>query len=80
MFYCMAIMANSKTQRALDLVRAKGMVRPRDLIAKKIPPDYFDRLHRRGLIERISRVTPGLAPTWVYIRRLPRLHARFLAA
>jgi predicted transcriptional regulator of viral defense system len=48
-------MAKNKTQLALDLVRAKGLVRPRDLIAKKIPPDYLDRLHRRGLVERISR-------------------------
>ena len=48
-------MPKNKTELALDLVRAKGMVRPRDLIAKKIPPDYLDRLHRRGLIERISR-------------------------
>ena len=48
-------MAKNKTQRALDLVRAQGLVRPRDLLAKKIPRDYLDRLHRRGLIERISR-------------------------
>ena len=49
------IMAKNKTQLALDLVQAKGLVRPRDLVAKKIPTDYLDRLHRRGLIERISR-------------------------
>ena len=55
MFDGTAIMAKNKTLRALDLVLAKGLVRPRDLIAKKIPPDYLDRLHRRGLIERISR-------------------------
>lgn len=48
-------MAKNKTQLALDFVRSKGLVRPRDLIAKKIPPDYLDRLHRRGLVERISR-------------------------
>jgi predicted transcriptional regulator of viral defense system len=48
-------MAKNKTRRALDLVRAKGLVRPRDLTAKKIPPDYLDRLQRRGLVERISR-------------------------
>ena len=55
MFYGTAIMDKNKTQRALDLVLAKGLVRPRDLIANKIPQDYLDRLHRRGLIERISR-------------------------
>jgi predicted transcriptional regulator of viral defense system len=48
-------MAKNKTQLALELVRAKGLVRPRDLIAKNIPQDYLDRLHRRGLIERMSR-------------------------
>ena len=51
----MANMAKNKTQLALDFVRSKGLVRPRDLIAKKIPRDYLDRLHRRGLVERISR-------------------------
>jgi predicted transcriptional regulator of viral defense system len=51
----MATIAKNKTQRALDLVRAKGLIRPRDLIAQKIPADYLDRLHRRGLVERISR-------------------------
>ena len=48
-------MAKNKTQLALDLVQAKGLVRPRDLIAKHIPADYLDRLHRRGLVERIAR-------------------------
>jgi predicted transcriptional regulator of viral defense system len=51
----MANMAKNKIQVALDLVRSKGLVRPRDLLAKNIPRDYLDRLHRRGLIERISR-------------------------
>ena len=55
MFYCIANMAKNKTQQALDLVRTRRLVRPRDLLAKKIPPDYLDRLHRRGLLERISR-------------------------
>src|SRR5438045_1976666 len=51
----MLTMAKNKTQRALDLVRTKRLVRPRDLIARKIPRDYLDRLHRRGLVERIAR-------------------------
>jgi predicted transcriptional regulator of viral defense system len=51
----MPVLAKNKTQLALDFVRAKGLVRPRDLAAKKIPRDYLDRLHRRGLVERISR-------------------------
>jgi predicted transcriptional regulator of viral defense system len=48
-------MPKNKTQLALDFVRAKGLVRPHDLAAKKIPRDYLDRLHRRGLVERIAR-------------------------
>jgi len=47
--------ARSKTQAALDLVRERGIVRPRDLAVHKIPPDYLDRLHRRGQIERVAR-------------------------
>jgi predicted transcriptional regulator of viral defense system len=31
------------------------MVRPRDLSARNIPPDYLDRLYRRGLIDRVAR-------------------------
>jgi predicted transcriptional regulator of viral defense system len=51
----MPVVAKKKTQLALDFVRAKGLIRPRDLIAKKIPRDHLDRLRRRGLIERVSR-------------------------
>jgi predicted transcriptional regulator of viral defense system len=47
--------AKSKTQAALDLVRERGIVRPRDLAVHKIPADYLDRLHRRGQIERVAR-------------------------
>src|SRR5438128_1929445 len=32
-----------------------GIVRPRDLTARNIPPDYLDRLYRRGLIDRVVR-------------------------
>jgi predicted transcriptional regulator of viral defense system len=31
------------------------MVRPRDLAEWDIPPDYLDRLYRRGLVERVAR-------------------------
>jgi predicted transcriptional regulator of viral defense system len=44
----------SKTAKALRLVRQRGTLRPRDLAAHNIPPDYLDRLRRRGLIERIG--------------------------
>jgi predicted transcriptional regulator of viral defense system len=45
----------TKTEAALDLVRLRGLLRPRDLKAQNIPPDYLDRLHRRGLIDRVAR-------------------------
>src|SRR5438132_407632 len=54
MFYC-TTMAKNKTQRALDFVKARGLIRPRDLVSHRIPRDYLDRLHRRGLVERIAR-------------------------
>ncbi len=47
--------AKTKIQKALELVRAKRLIRPRDLAARRIPRDYLDRLHQRGLVERISR-------------------------
>jgi predicted transcriptional regulator of viral defense system len=46
---------STKIETALRLVRKRGTLRPRDLAAQAIPPDYLDRLYRRGLIERIGR-------------------------
>ena len=46
---------DTKMEAALRLVRERGPIRPRDLVAADIPPDYLDRLHRRGLVERIGR-------------------------
>src|SRR5262249_61878418 len=45
---------SSKTGNAGRLVRRRGPLRPRALAGRNIPPDYLDRLHRRGLIERIG--------------------------
>jgi len=45
----------TKMNAALELVKHQGTVRPRDLARLKIPPDYLDRLYRRGLVDRISR-------------------------
>jgi predicted transcriptional regulator of viral defense system len=45
----------SKMNAALQLVKERGTVRPRDLVERDIPPDYLDRLHRRGLVERVAR-------------------------
>ncbi len=40
---------------ALRLIQEQGLVRPRDLAARAIPPDYLDRLYRRGLVDRVAR-------------------------
>jgi len=45
----------TKTSAVLELLREKGMARPRDLAAWGIPPSYLDRLYRRGLLDRVSR-------------------------
>jgi predicted transcriptional regulator of viral defense system len=45
----------TKVQAAIKLLRAQGTLRPRDLALRNIPPDYLDRLYRRGLIDRITR-------------------------
>jgi predicted transcriptional regulator of viral defense system len=45
----------NKTATALELVRKRGILRPRDLAAHEIPADYLDRLYRRGLIDRVGR-------------------------
>ena len=45
----------TKIDAALRLVRERGSVRPRDLAARDIPPDYLDRLFRRGLVDRVGR-------------------------
>lgn len=45
----------TKMERALDLVRARGALRPRELKEWGIPLDYLDRLYRRGLVERVGR-------------------------
>lgn len=44
-----------KTDTVLELLRDQGALRPRDLAARGIPPAYLDRLHQRGVVERVSR-------------------------
>jgi predicted transcriptional regulator of viral defense system len=53
----MIAMAESATKMdaTLRLLRERGMLRPRDLVRCDIPPDYLDRLHRRGLADRVTR-------------------------
>jgi predicted transcriptional regulator of viral defense system len=45
----------SKMDAALQLLRKRGTARPRDLVELNIPPDYLDRLYRRGLVDRVAR-------------------------
>jgi predicted transcriptional regulator of viral defense system len=47
--------SSTKLNAAIRLVKRKGTIRPRDLAAYSIPADYLDRLHRRGVIERVAR-------------------------
>ena len=48
-------MAMSKTRQVLELIRTKGVLRPKDLKAKGIPQDYLWRLHKRGALDRVGR-------------------------
>jgi predicted transcriptional regulator of viral defense system len=45
----------TKMQVALELLREHGTLRPRDLARRSIPPDYLDRLHRLGRVDRVAR-------------------------
>jgi predicted transcriptional regulator of viral defense system len=47
----------SKTQALLDLARKQGVVRSTDLKSRRIPREYLSRLHREGILERVS---PGV--------------------
>ncbi len=48
-------MAATKTEQALELVRQMGILRPRDLKAHGLSPEYLRRLEQRGLVQRTSR-------------------------
>jgi predicted transcriptional regulator of viral defense system len=45
----------SKMSAAIQLVKELRTIRPRDLAKRDIPPDYLDRLYRRGFVERVAR-------------------------
>jgi predicted transcriptional regulator of viral defense system len=51
----MPVGEGTKIDAALRFVRERGMVRPRDLAERNIPPDYLDRLYRKGVVDRIAR-------------------------
>ena len=47
--------AESGTEKVLRLVELAGVLRPRDLDAQGIPGVYLQRLHQRGLVDRVGR-------------------------
>jgi len=55
-------MEASRIKKVEELVRARGVLRPRDLDGYGIPREYLRRMQDRGIIERIGRglyVLPG---------------------
>jgi predicted transcriptional regulator of viral defense system len=48
-------MPQTRSQKLLELVRDRGVLRPRDLDRHGIPRTYLVRLHRQGVLERPSR-------------------------
>ena len=48
-------MKKTKTQNILELVRQKGVVRPKDLDEFQIPRIYLQRLKDKGLLYRVAR-------------------------
>lgn len=48
-------LSDSHTDRIQDLVKQRGILRPRDLDACGIPREYLRRMQQRGLVERIGR-------------------------
>lgn len=57
---------DSTKQQILDLVRQRGIARPRDLVSAGLPRHYLRRLTEAGLLERVGRglySLPGDEPT-----------------
>jgi predicted transcriptional regulator of viral defense system len=48
-------MPPTKSHKLLELIRRRGVVRPRDLDSHGIPRIYLLRLHRQGVLDRPSR-------------------------
>lgn len=52
---------STQSERALNLVRTAGVVRPRDLVAVGIAPEYLHRLLQQGEVVRLGRGLYALA-------------------
>lgn len=48
-------MKSSKFSEVLELVKRAGILRPRDLDSYGIPREYFRRLYKQRLIDKIGR-------------------------
>ncbi|MFQ5755487.1 MAG: type IV toxin-antitoxin system AbiEi family antitoxin domain-containing protein [Acidiferrobacterales bacterium] len=48
-------MAQTKTEKVLEIARQAGVLRPRDLDTYELPRELLRRLHARGLLKRIDR-------------------------
>lgn len=48
-------MSQSLEMKVLDLVRVKGILRPRDLHLSGLPADYLWRLYRKDKLEKVGR-------------------------
>ena len=46
---------NDRLQQIMALVKAKGVLRPRDLDSFSIPREYLRRLYERGSLQRVGR-------------------------
>jgi predicted transcriptional regulator of viral defense system len=45
----------TKMDSVAELLRERGSLRPRDLAGLGVPSNYLDRLHRRGLADKVAR-------------------------
>jgi predicted transcriptional regulator of viral defense system len=48
-------MARTKTEKLVELVRRKHVIRPRDLERARIPRNYLTRLVARGQLQKLER-------------------------
>lgn len=48
-------MEHSKRQQVITLAQSIGVLRPRDLAERALPPEYLPQLARQGILERIGR-------------------------
>ncbi len=48
-------MSDSHTDQVLDIVRQRGILRPRDLDRYNLPRQYLHRLYQRGELVRLAR-------------------------